>query len=327
MTGSQRITDFRRGASRRGITLMELLVVVGILLILVVLSARQVIPAMKQSRVRETARTMNIYLSGARNRAMATGRPCGVVFQRDGNLMEVATVFHQAEVPPSYSGDAVGTAVTMTTTGVGTASANVTGAFDASLVRQGDLMRINYQGYWYTITNVSGSSLTLTTDLGTGGRLPWPTSGQSLPLPFEILRQPVASAAGEFEAAKTTVVDLAFSGTETNPSLFAAGGSAPVTVMFSPNGSVQRVYVGNTHFIPTESIYFLVGRREQALSPLEPGLYRNWQDTRSLWVAISPQTGLVTSAEVSGGTGAAGVPADVIMSRQLAREAQTTGGR
>ena len=58
-----------------------MLIVIGIMLIMVAAAATLMQPASESRRIREAARSINIYLSSARNQAMETGRPCGVTFR------------------------------------------------------------------------------------------------------------------------------------------------------------------------------------------------------------------------------------------------------
>ena len=63
-------------------TLIEMLVVVAIMMVLVAAAATRMRPASEARRIRESARALNVYLGSARNRAMETGRPCGVILHR-----------------------------------------------------------------------------------------------------------------------------------------------------------------------------------------------------------------------------------------------------
>ena len=67
---------------RRGMTLVELLVVLVIVLLLAAATIPRLKPEIDRSRVREAARSIQLYLSSARNQAMATGRLCGVMIER-----------------------------------------------------------------------------------------------------------------------------------------------------------------------------------------------------------------------------------------------------
>ncbi len=92
--------------SPSGVTLVEMLIVISIIVILTVATLKVITPA-GERRVREAARAVNVYISSARNRAIETGRPCGVIFRRAnvGNFPTASTVLDQCEVPPTYAGD------------------------------------------------------------------------------------------------------------------------------------------------------------------------------------------------------------------------------
>ena len=98
-----------KAGRRRGVTLIELLVVVSIMLMLAAYALPKLAPMARERKVREAARSVNVFLSRARSRAIETGRPCGVVFQRFNDtagdpLSNAATMLYQAEVPPPYAG-------------------------------------------------------------------------------------------------------------------------------------------------------------------------------------------------------------------------------
>ena len=67
-----------REAIRSGLTLVELMVVVVILVILVGVVLPLAQPALKGREIREAARQVNTMFASARARAAATGRPVGV---------------------------------------------------------------------------------------------------------------------------------------------------------------------------------------------------------------------------------------------------------
>ena len=97
-------------------------------------------------------------------------------------------------------------------------------------------------------------------------------------------------------------------------------------ILFSPEGSVQSVYHWDTAggyagYRITSPVFLMIGKWERTgiastgppvRSNAEDGLH-NWQDASNLWMAIGPDNGLVTTAEVNAlATNPAGlaVPAD-----------------
>jgi len=134
--------------SRRGMTLVELLVVITIMVVMLGLSATMFKPAGESRRVREAAREVAVYLSSARNRAIETGRPCGVMFRRLSPTMPCAMTIDQCEVPPPYGGDTEGS---MAMVQMNSATSMLDATLDASddpykLLRNSDQIQFNHQG-------------------------------------------------------------------------------------------------------------------------------------------------------------------------------------
>jgi prepilin-type N-terminal cleavage/methylation domain-containing protein len=347
----------RRGGvcSGRGVTLVELLVVISIVVLLAAIAIPALRPTLEGQRIREASRMINVYFGSARNRAIETGRTCGVILRRFEGQPECAMVLEQAEVPPPYAGDTLDATATVA---IDTSDFWADGSPEVEavltdftpgpdLVHVGDLIQFNHQGPFYEImgphasgsTVVNSNSLELWTDRSQGQMLPWPNApGSSAPLPYEIIRQPEKSAVAPLQLPAGTVVDLQFSGTD-NPAVIPqlgwagtdatiSGALEPVIVMFSPNGSVDRVIYYEPNASPppdyvrrelhlTEPIFLLVGRRENVGVAAEQP---NWQDLTNRWVTLSPETGLVTTAEVAS-------EASLDASREFARQGQNMGGR
>jgi type II secretory pathway pseudopilin PulG len=90
---------------RRGVTLLELLIVILIIMLVTAFSIPVVVPAIQGRRVREGARMFSTFLNSARNRAIETGRPAGVWIERMSVYPEAAQNIYMAEVPGYYGGD------------------------------------------------------------------------------------------------------------------------------------------------------------------------------------------------------------------------------
>jgi prepilin-type N-terminal cleavage/methylation domain-containing protein len=383
-------------ASRRGVTLVELLVVVTIIVMLAAMAIPAMRPMSEERRIREAARAVNVYFGNARNRAVESGRAHGVMCERLARQPQACVVLRQAEVPPPYGGDALGTvAIAQDWTYVDAAGTPywssgclwasgstivklriAEGSLSPGLIRYGDFIQLNHQGPWYGILPddvnngatdfpevngyinflagvdsvgndgwVDNYALTLVVDSTQAYRSPYPERRfgaliWSNPIAFQILRQPVPSAVDPLQLSRGTVVDLGASGNDSTPAAFAPASAADlsaVAVLFSPDGGVDRVVVHGQQYRVTEPIYLLVGKWERV--PAQPGGdaeaddgLHNWEDATNLWVAINPQTGLVTVAElhadVDDTTLNLSRPSDVSTARRFAREAQISkGGR
>ncbi len=85
-------------------TLIELLVVIGILMLLTVAVVPRLQPAAEERAIREAARSINVYLCAARNEAVASGRPVGVIFHRDPDQPGVCRELEQLDLPAAFGG-------------------------------------------------------------------------------------------------------------------------------------------------------------------------------------------------------------------------------
>ncbi len=313
---------------RRGVTLMELLVVATIILIVTAVSVPTIKPMMESQLTRQAGSTVSTYLNRARARAMATGRPCGVTFEHFAGTYDPTTdfgsaslVLRQVETPPYYSGLEQGATVDVY------AEDDI---FDGD--RRLRRVRVNNDSYWGAMVgdergakiqfNGVGPYYPLTVVAGAFfiEKLP----GIELPIlqnaTFKVVRDPRPTMTAPIGLPQGAVVDLEWSGTDDSSFAigYVDGAGVPrgynVTVMFAPDGSVDYVE-NNGRFSPTDTIFFLVGRWDRisalGIEPLDPsdpdtewrplvedGLW-NYEDSTNAWVSINPTSGLVTTTEVS----------------------------
>lgn len=167
--------------TRGGITLLELLIVMVILLMITAAAIPIIAPATRNRAMRESTRLTSSYLGEARARAVQTGRPVGVVIERNNGL-PFAFTMAQIEVPPPYSGDVVGATAVVAITTPGTTEGEHasrpesekefndrfnlsthtrsavwftaetdTSTCNAALIRVGDTIQFGGQGYRYAI--------------------------------------------------------------------------------------------------------------------------------------------------------------------------------
>src|SRR4051812_39513881 len=100
--------------NRHAMTLLELLVVIAIMLALTATTIAVARPAMKGRRLREASRMLNVFLNGARNRALETGRPVAAGIERQPGLSEGSVTLSYYETPPAYGGDEIGSVAILT---------------------------------------------------------------------------------------------------------------------------------------------------------------------------------------------------------------------
>lgn len=299
---------------RAGLTLIELLVVGTIIMILTVVSLPIVKPMLDSQLTKNGAQIVSTYLNRAKNRAMLTGRSCGVRFEvwegtevssaTDEILQGIATgngvyyygpgaslVIRQVEVPPVYSGM------------FGSATVNVNGNRcnfnDDNYVRErlkgesGAKIQIGDSGPFYSFENksVKLEDSDIYPLLNRDG------------VTYKILFAPKTTMAAPITLPRGATVDLQFSGPG-NRSFgyntandYDADGNpiykgTDMTIMFAPDGSVESV----NNQTPTEPIHFLVGRWDQISVVRASGdtqSFPNYADGRNFWVTVHPQSGTV----------------------------------
>ena len=320
---------------RRGVTLMELLIVISILSIMAAVALPMMQSGKEARRIREAARGMNLQCSRARTEALSSGRPCGIMLRRVVGKPECAMVVEQVKTPPPYAGDTNDARIVLTRTGAyawrvrfqpeGAGSLWSAQQQSVHIIQSGDLLQLNFQGQRYRIgipDRNNRLNIMLTDHDGQTVRLP--PNVLAAGLPFKVFRQPIKSLAKPWELPNTTVIDFMSSGM---PRLASSAGElafapidndqTPVIIMFSPSGSVDEMYLHGQRMPVADPIFLLIGKGHK-LPPDDEGA--NWQDLENLWITVNPKTGMISTNEVVPGT-------SVAQSRELAREKQGMGGR
>ena len=283
-----------RDASARGVTLIELLIVITILLMLLAVGVPLMRPSIENGRIREAARQVNAYCALAKARAVELGRPAGVWLERSAPGSNAAFDMFLAEMPPTYSGDVEGATVRFTDDRVpgrwiadlreawsfefsetmhgmfNVQSANV---FSGALIKPGEtfFIRFNFKGPVYQITRGKSQpphdpSIPHPAQfaLAPGVR---PPIGASFPdgqpgVPFQIFQAPVRTSGRPLQLSGGACVDLGNSGFGIDGLQFWTGLATdeyPVVIMFFPSGGVERIVVGGVPVSPTGMIHLLVG--------------------------------------------------------------------
>ena len=240
----------------------------------------------------------------------------------------------QVETPPPYGGDFANSTATVKANSPagGLAQCTITLSSVPSVpLYQGDQIQVGYQGFWITLDQrnpvnssgaiTSGATLTGYVDTSHGETPAWLV--QNISGPYKIIRWPNKSATDALQLPTPACIDLTQSGfyDPTNP--IWPSSTQPVTIMFAPNGTVDRIYVTNAGGAyagqrVTESICLLVGSID-GVNPVA-GNPSNLSIIYNLWVAINPSTGLIIVTDMASST-------DPYSSRQYAAESNAMGGK
>ncbi|MCE9545831.1 MAG: prepilin-type N-terminal cleavage/methylation domain-containing protein [Planctomycetia bacterium] len=324
-----------RSPSHRGVTLLELLVVVFIITLLAAAATRVLRPLLENSQIREASQTITAVLNAARTEAIEKRREVGVMFRPLKGNVNASMILVLVETPPPYGGDSQGSRIQFTVdpqpvVGSNPPAAVLTAAFPqgdgwGSQVAIGDSLQLNYQGPTYQITAIdtSGANPKFTVTSSSTTRWPPKTGAGEPGAAFQFFRQPKQSSATPIQLPVGAVVDLLASGI--GDGSFSPTAAQPVMITFSTTGQVSKLYYPgfSQGVAPQDSVFFLVGRPEAA------GTSDNLKDLRSLWVNITCQSGLIgvnNNALVVGGNPNVTVLADRKSARRLAATGSNMGG-
>jgi Tfp pilus assembly protein FimT len=260
-----------RPRPRAGVTLLEILIVMTILLMVTAAAIPLMQPALQNRRGREAARLVSSFISGARSKAIESGRPVGVVFERfNGNGF--STKLSYVEVPTPYSGDTLTSRLLINNAGqiFGIGQVAAAGGTIVSpdtqwtqFLRYGDRIKLDYGGPTWVLASTNsvpdpaiGTPITIQPSLTPmAPALPWilmTSSNQSPPatgfpqpymiagVPFQIMRQPTQprSSTPALQLPENQVVDLFNSGVGPTGQFAVttnvSGGVATATIGFDP---------------------------------------------------------------------------------------------
>lgn len=302
---------------RRGMTLVELMVVVAIIGILSVVVLPLLANSSESRKTREAARSLVSYVNRSQNRVL--GRTewggfwmvpvAGTNYALDLFLADVPEVFQGDNLPTTVTGSSTtsgGTPVFVITSPGTIATTGSIGGLTVS-GSLGDLVRFDGSGPWYAF--VDATTLTLR---GTGAFLvenvnqttlntPWPTT--NVAHTYELMRQPIRSGS-PLTFGDGRCVDIAQSG-YVGPTGYTPFGNTPtsIAILFDGTGRLRQMINGATRITPTGAVFLLVGRADRAVpSPAaltagDDSTGYNWQYADSYWIGIDPLTGVAKVAE------------------------------
>lgn len=291
-----------RAAGRSGVTLLELLIVVSIIVLVTAIAIPTIGPLLKGREVREASRTASAFFTQAQTRAIELGRPVGVAIVRGDASPDAGIQLFLCETPPAYAGlSETDRAVVGLVDGVGLHLVGfrdtLTGPIDPSvppkMFRVGDMIRLGIRGPRYQISLPAGASSAALDADGYLTTLPWRLSPlqngdhPSLPsmrfdsnandfvadLPFQIFRRPIKTSDEPASLPPGAVIDLSASGYEGDVafSLFYAAQNnltpqptGDVIITYEPDGAIGGVYVAGRLVPPrTTPIYLLLGKQQK----------------------------------------------------------------
>jgi type II secretory pathway pseudopilin PulG len=330
-----RLERTRRG-SRGGVTLLELLAVITIMLMITAAAIPMLVTSLQGRQIREAARQVSAYLAGARARAIETGRPVGVAFPPKQqytnfpNPQRYATNLYYVEVPPPYSGDVTGAACTVSVLSVATPATpgllsftmTPAGTFNSSLVAFGDYIKLNYRGFLYQITSPGPTPVLATYYYGQATAY---ENNPNLTVPYQVFHQPVKSAAAPLQLPEGAVVDIS----AMHSDAYYPFQYDPPMLLFSATGTLAYIYDGANQTPTASTAYMLIGRPDEMMPPQNAQVSQNVLDLDSLWIAVGYQTGEISTAENASISNPGGMSAAQVfpLATRFVKSAQGMGGR
>lgn len=284
---------------RRGLTLVELLMVITIMAVLMVVAVPLVRPAFQDRNLREAARQVNVFLAGAQARAAELGRPVGVWIERTEDPL-FASRLYMAEVAPSFTGGTLDSRATVVDLGGGLGQLQLAlgdATILQTLVALGEkfTVQLDHQGPHYSGQRLGGNFQL---------QIPWgvPPGADSPPgLPFAITRGPVRSAVAPLTLPGDSVIDLSLSGIGSVGRELDSSLPAPIVILFAPSGRIDDVYKDNAAFRPFAPLHLLIGRRGKVVNPVAVDSSNaettNLADPTNLWVTVSERTGAIYTSD------------------------------
>ena len=286
-------------------TIVELLVVLGVMAILLGIAATAVKNGTRGKKQREAARQVNAYIASAQARAMELNRPVGIEIVRsvfdanndgmvdagDTGLSNAGLLMYMIETPPPYAGDEFDSVLSYSETSGLITLTDIANQFTAysALFNQGDSIevRLNFRGprYQATITSDPTSEpLKLTFSRPAHDHTIFNSA-----VATQIFSRPVRNSVPPLQLPTDMCIDLSCSGEGVSGNEFAnwnvhnnynslypnalyptgIDGNEPIRITFSPKGNIDRIYPdGKNERYPHGNVHLLVGKYDYALNAL-----------------------------------------------------------
>jgi len=307
-----RVTVIRR----RGMTLVELLVVIIILGLLGVAAAPAINSSSDKRKLRDAASSVSSHI--VRAASQAVGRTAGygawLEPETSGNNTSPSSVLRSCPGSVEASGTM---ALTVSSLSASTAIASMNPSYQAltgtTTVPSGALLRISGMPYDYKLIDPStigfnGSSATCSWPRPTGG---YPGS---VSVPFTLQLPPMRSSGGKTLLGGNTCIDLPQSTVgvyDYSAATTPMSNNGPLVIAFDSVGRPKNILFtpAGTGALPTMAaadpqtpIALLVGLRDQVgasyqSTPSEDNPGTNWQRKDAWWVVVDPRSGSIFQVE------------------------------
>ena len=287
--------------NRRAITLVELLVVMGIIGLLIASLLPAVRYGYRNRAVSEASRQLNSFIGAAQSRAQQTGRPIGIALERSieqslydfpidkplPTAVNYSVKIFEVEVPPLYSGDIVDSLAWVDARKITFDEASSLTLPRNTLIRPGDFFKIQFdkRGPFFDafrqpdFSYSSANYFLMHDPRKLGADIP-SIARSSDGCSYRIQRQPVRSPKPPLELPRGAVIDLSVSGynrsgiqfnpndfkdifNKPNPGIRNTVAHYPVNILFDSDGSILNIYFNNSMHEPTGMVHLLVGSLDQ----------------------------------------------------------------
>ena len=311
----------RNSQSQKGMTLVELLVVVAIIGLLLAISVPMLRPMLDSQKTAGGAKVLAGAFQQARMKSLQEGKSHGVMLIPYETAPSAAVQLRlQQNTPVRVNPENIRVVVE---DGQIIPCRFITGSAEWGKLAANDLERIAVEqllvpGFMIQFNRI-GRWFTIDTEY----KLASPYNELYLPVPslgatgndameFCVTAGPTSSWTPQMVMPRGTIVDLAFSGGETLdfdrtpkangvgiPAQFSSGNE--VIVMFSPAGYVDLLYINGQPKKVNEMLYFCVGEWDRQVNAdghtLAEDKKSNLEVPATYWVTIHPKTGEVRIAE------------------------------
>ena len=296
----------RKNHRRRGMTLIELMVVVLILGLLSVAVLPNLANTGDARKVREAARSLSSFIASAQSQAIGSRTASGIWIDPLSNQMGASWIsldIAMTEVPAPYAGDTTTAGIESLTPPAATllgqsssATPVFTGGFNLPAPPSPAYqIRLAGSAVWFDFYPSLPQPIQMRTSINqTPQNTTWPTTTTSSPIGYEIVAAPVRSNSTSLTFGDGVAIDLTNSFIGTSPILNSGTPPPPPRILFDASGRPSFLIndAAATRIPMSETVFLLVSSIESiqsGTSLTEPGSY---------WIAIDPRGGVPKVAEV-----------------------------